>query len=161
MESGKQKTEDATVGDEDTIYKSLTHPIRRNIIKSFAGAKSLTFSEMKKQVDPIDSPALAYHLKSLQVLIPQKDGKYLLSEVGKAALNLLLRVDQDSRIKKYQQKFWYAHVITYICWIVAGTLVSIAYHTQLGDWSFILILIVLYATAAVDETVIGILRKLY
>jgi len=151
MESGKQTPEDSSVSAEDTIYKSLTHPIRRNIVKSFAGGKLLAFSEIKKQVDPIDSPALAYHLKSLQVLILQKDGKYVLSEVGKAALNLLLRVDQDNRVKKYERKFWYAHVITTICWSVATTLVPMAYSDQFGVWSYSVMLIVLNVTAVINH----------
>ncbi len=161
MEAGKIETEPSSIPDEDTIYKSLTHPLRRNIIKSFAGGKRLAFSEIKKQVDPIDSPALSYHLKSLQALITQQEGKYLLSDIGEAARNLLLKVDQGTRIRKYQRKFLYAYIITVFCWIAAETLVPIAYYAQLGDWSFSLIMIVLNCTGVINYVLIWMLHKRY
>jgi hypothetical protein len=161
MESGKNEQESSSTPNDDTIYKSLTHPLRRNSIKTFEGGKKLAFSEIKKQVDPIDSPALSYHLKSLQMLIQQQEGKYVLSEVGEAALNLLLKVDQGTQIKKYQRKFLYAYIITVFCWIAAETLVPIAYHAQLGDWSFSLIMIVLNCTGVINYMLIWMLHKRY
>ena len=68
--------------EENTIFKSLTHQIRRDIIKMFVGGKHLSFSEIKHSLEPIDSSALSYHLKSLSTLIQNLEGKYCLSPVG-------------------------------------------------------------------------------
>src|SRR5271157_5663710 len=99
MESGNTIPIESVSPDEDAIFKSLTHQIRRQVIKQFNEGKSFSFSEIKRRLDPIDSPSLAYHLKSLQSLIVQVEGKYSLTEIGEAALQLLSKVDQDSRIK--------------------------------------------------------------
>jgi hypothetical protein len=161
MESGKIESESSSVSDEDTIYKSLTHPLRRQIIKAFAGGKTLTFSEIKKRVDPIDSPALSYHLKSLQALISSREGKYLLSGVGDAALNLLLKVDEGDRVKKSKRHFLYAYWVTALCWITAQTLVPLAYWAPYGVASFTIIEIVLNAVPVVNYIVIWALRRRY
>ncbi len=174
MESGKK--EEFSIGpdedtiyksfssgpDEDTIYKSLTHPVRRNIIKTFAGGKPLAFSEIKKQVDPIDSPALSYHLKSLQALILQEEGKYSLSDVGAAALNLLLKVDQGARIKKSKRHFLYAYIVTALCWITVQTLIPMAYwNAPYGVTSFTIIEVIMNAVPVVNYIVIWNFRKRY
>ncbi len=162
MEQVKNEQEPSSIPDEDTIYKSLTHPVRRNIIKTFAGGKSLAFSEIKKQVDPIDSPALSYHLKSLQALILQEEGKYSLSDVGEAALNLLLKVDQGARVKKSKRHFLYAYVVTAVCWIAVQTLVPLVYwQVPFGVTAFSIIEIVLNAFPVVNYIVIWTLRKRY
>ncbi len=160
MEQGKNE-QVSGAPNEDTIYKSLTHSLRRNIIKTFVGGKTMAFSEIKKQVDPIDSPALSYHLKSLQILILQKEGKYFLSEVGEAALNLLVKVDEGARIKKSKRHFLYAYIVTVLCWIVAQTLIPLAYWAPLGETSYLIIEIVLNAAAITDYIFIWTLRKRY
>ncbi len=160
MESGKNEQVASSTPDEDTIYKSLTHPLRRNIIKTFAGGKKLAFSEIKKQVS-IDSPALSYHLKSLQALISQQEGKYLLSDIGDAALTLLLKVDQGSRIKKSKRHFLYAYVVTVCCWIAAQTLIPMAYWAPFGEFNYTLIEIVLNTAPVINYILIWLLRKRY
>lgn len=125
--------------DEDAIFKSLSHQIRRDIVKIFAGGKRLGFSEIKHSLSPIDSPALSYHLKSLSSLIQNLEGKYYLSPVGEAALNLLEKVDRTGQITKYRRKFIYAYVVTVLCWVAAETLVPIFYSAPWGMWSLIMI----------------------
>jgi hypothetical protein len=145
--------------DEDAIYKSLTHQIRRQIIKLFGEDSTFAFSDIKKKLDPIDSSMLAYHLKSLQTIIIQEEGKYKLSKIGIAALNLISNVDQTTYIKWYQRKFWLAHIITIICWIVVETFVPLAYYAPLGAWSFGLIQIIINGTAIINQIVLGLLRR--
>ncbi|HMF29833.1 MAG TPA: hypothetical protein VKK79_00350 [Candidatus Lokiarchaeia archaeon] len=159
MESGINTPDESISLDEDAIFKSLTHQIRRQVIKRFSEGKSLSFSEIKRALDPIDSPTLAYHLKSLQALIVQVEGKYSLTDIGEAALKLLSKVDQSAQIKWYERKFWIAEIITVFCWIAVETLVPLAYYAPLGAWSFGLIMTVINITAVVNQVVIGKLRK--
>ncbi|MFX1235514.1 MAG: hypothetical protein ACFFBY_13330, partial [Promethearchaeota archaeon] len=97
--------------DEEDIFKSLNHKIRRDIIK-IVGNRTLSFTEIKTHLEPIDSPTLSYHLKSLQSMLNQKENKYELSEIGEAAVNLLSKTDQSIRISKYKKKFLYAYCVT-------------------------------------------------
>jgi len=83
--------------DEDEIFKSLSHQVRRNIIK-ILGENRLSFTEIINNLEPVDSPTLSYHLKSLQPLLQQKTNKYELSEIGEAAFNLLSKTDESIRI---------------------------------------------------------------
>lgn len=161
METGNTTTDESTLSDEDAIFKSLTHQIRRHVIKLFNERKALTFSEIKKGLDPIDSPSLAYHLKSMYVLITQAEGKYSLTAIGIAALNLLSKVDQSTKIKWYQRKFWYANVITVFCWIAVETLVPLAYYAPIGIWSFVEIQVIINVTAVINQVVIGLLRRYF
>ena len=70
--------QDAPV-DEDEIFKTLNHKARRDIIKFIGKERAATFSSIKKALGDIESPALAYHLKSLSPLLVQKEGSYALS----------------------------------------------------------------------------------
>ena len=83
-----------SIMDEDEIFKSLSHQVRRDIIK-FLGENPLSFTEINKNLEPIDSPTLSYHLKSLQLLLIQKMNRYELSEIGEAAFNLLSKTDES------------------------------------------------------------------
>ena len=159
MEPVNTTSDASTLPDEDTIFKSLTHQVRRHVIKLFNERKALTFSEIKKGIDPIDSPNLAYHLKSMQILITQVEGKYSLTKIGIAALNLLSKVDQGTKIKWYQRKFMYAYVITVLCWIAVETLVPLSYYAPIGVWSYGVIMIVINVTAVINQVVIGLLRR--
>ena len=159
MEPVNHASDESTLQDEDAIFKSLTHQIRRHVIKLFNERRALTFSEIKKGVNPIDSPSLAYHLKSMQSLIRQVEGKYSLTKIGGAALNLLSKVDQSTKIKWYQRKFLYANVITIFCWIAVETLVPLAYYAPIGIWSFEAIIIVINITSIINQVIIGRLRR--
>ena len=104
---------------DDDIFKSLSHSIRRDIIKAIGIDKGLPFSGIKKQIDPIESPALSYHLKSLQPLLELKENKYKLSEIGKAAFFLLEKMDQSDRLKKRKKWIVYVFIATEILWGLA------------------------------------------
>jgi len=76
------------------IYTSLKHPIRRRILRMIS-QKSFTFSEIL-EILKIDSGHLSYHLESLGDLTTHtKDGKYILSSFGVAAMNLMGGVEQN------------------------------------------------------------------
>jgi len=111
--------------DEEEIFKSLSHKIRRDIIKIVGNENELTFSLIQKQIGTIDSPTLSYHLKSLTPLLNFKESGYKLSNIGKAAFNLLLKTDQSHMVSKYKKRFIYAYVVTVACWLIAQTLTPI------------------------------------
>jgi DNA-binding transcriptional ArsR family regulator len=96
----KNVAERADETEEDEIFKSLGHATRRQIIKAVGLNGSLSFSEILKNIGEIDSPSLSYHLKSIKVLLDQKDGKYKLTKIGNSAYNLLEKTDQSGRLKK-------------------------------------------------------------
>ncbi|MFX1587917.1 MAG: winged helix-turn-helix domain-containing protein [Promethearchaeota archaeon] len=111
--------------DEEEIFKSLSHKIRRDIIKIVGNENGLTFSSIQKQIGAIDSPALSYHLKSLTPLLNSKESEYKLSYIGKAAFNLLSKTDQSHVVSKYRKRFIYAYLATVACWLIAQTLTPI------------------------------------
>jgi DNA-binding transcriptional ArsR family regulator len=145
--------------NEDEIFKSLSHQIRRDIIK-FLGEKELTFTEVKKCLEAIDSPTLSYHLKNLQPLLTQQNNKYKLSEIGEAAYNLLSKTDQSVRIARYKKKFSYAYIATVICWITATTLIQFSLRWNLGVvLTSIWIEVILTIISSINYVIIWTLRK--
>ena len=83
-------TQDKAVDDslEESIFKTLSHQKRRDILRVIGESKEVTFTEIKKSIGTEDSPSLSYHLNALDHLIMQKEGKYRLSELGQDAYSL-------------------------------------------------------------------------
>lgn len=144
---------------EDDIFKSLGHRIRRDILKTI-GMDQLTFSGIKKQIDPIDSPTLSYHLKSLQPLLEQKENQYKLSEIGKAAYRLLQKTDQSHRIDKGKKKFAYAYFATVICWICASSILPVVVFSEMDFYLRVFLFhVIINAISLTNYIIISILRK--
>ena len=167
MNNKKTQPEENLISKEDEIFKLLTHQTRRNIIKVL-GERDLTFSQIKKKLE-IDSPTLSYHLKSMSEFVVQKKSKYIFSEIGRAALFLLTKTDQSIRMSRYKRHFWYAHIITGICWVVAGiiiptTILSIGL-IELSEASINLIvwiiIIGINIISVINMSVIGLLKNRY
>jgi DNA-binding transcriptional ArsR family regulator len=74
---------------EESIFKTLSHQKRRDILRAIGEKKEATFTEIKTAVQIEDSPSLSYHLNALNGLIAQKEGKYRLSELGQDAFGLI------------------------------------------------------------------------
>ncbi|MFX1309982.1 MAG: ArsR/SmtB family transcription factor, partial [Promethearchaeota archaeon] len=106
----EEKKRNKFIIDEDEIFKSLNHQVRRDIVK-FLGENPLSFTEIKNNIVAIDSPTLSYHIKSLQPLLKQKANQYELSEIGEAAFNLLSKTDESVRISRYKRRFLYAYYV--------------------------------------------------
>ena len=87
---------------EDEIFKSLNHPIRRNIIKVLGINKSLSFSQILNSMENIDSPSLSYHLKSLRSSIKQNKTGYNLTKIGKSAYKLVTSIDNPHQLRKFR-----------------------------------------------------------
>ena len=119
---------------EDAIFKSLNHGIRREIIKTVGGKKSMAFSEINKALVSVDSPTLSYHLKSMQALLEQDESKYKLSEVGKAAFALLGKTDESRRLARGKKGLKRAYLIVIFSWLVAINLAAIIIFTDIPLW---------------------------
>jgi DNA-binding transcriptional ArsR family regulator len=82
--------------EEDTyssIFTALKHPIRRRILRML-GQSPVTYTDILNQLN-IDNGLLNYHLDNIKELITKdKEGKYVLSEFGKAALSLTTKVEE-------------------------------------------------------------------
>ena len=77
---------------EESIFKTLSHQKRRDILRVIGEKKEATFTEIKNSVGIEDSPSLSYHLNALSHLVVQKEGKYRLSELGQDAYNLMCKI---------------------------------------------------------------------
>jgi parallel beta-helix repeat protein len=87
---GKEEMEEETYS---LIFKSLKHPIRRRILRMLVN-KQLTFTEILDTLQ-VDSGHLSYHMENLGELIKHSlDGKYELSSIGKAAVDLMGGVEE-------------------------------------------------------------------
>jgi len=76
-----------------TIFTALKHPIRRRILRML-GQSPVTYTDILNQLN-IDNGLLNYHLDNMKELITKdKEGKYVLSEFGKAALSLTTKVEE-------------------------------------------------------------------
>ena len=90
----KEKIEEETYS---LIFKSLKHPIRRKILRILVD-KQLAFSRIL-DILSIDSGHLSYHIENLGDLVKHSaDGKYELSSIGMAAVNLMSGVEERPQI---------------------------------------------------------------
>ena len=136
--------------DEDEIFKSLSHQIRRDVIRTLGEVKGQTFSEMQKVLGSIDSPSLSYHLKSLSFLIEQSENTYELTDVGEGAYLLLNRIDDNTQNKKGKKHFMIANIGTIVCWTIIMFAVPFLIQSQLEKSLLITIIILLNVVAQIN-----------
>jgi DNA-binding transcriptional ArsR family regulator len=152
---------DSSFINEDEIFKTLNHPIRRKIIKIIALKSKLTFSSLLKDLDKdgkIDSPTLSYHLKTLQNILIVDKGYYSLTELGNAVLSVLGKTDQQVKIKWYRKRFLYAYIFTVACWVAAETLVPFLYFAELNNLNLMWIQIVVTIISVINFILVWKLR---
>ncbi len=78
---------------EESIFKTLSNQKRRDILRFIGENKQATFTEIKKAAQIEDSSSVSYHLNSLQTLVIQQKEKYVLSEIGQEAYNLIVKTN--------------------------------------------------------------------
>jgi DNA-binding transcriptional ArsR family regulator len=163
MSNEVKSTKLPKIFDEDEIFKSLGHQIRRDIIRFVGDDGELTFTEIKNKLDSIDSPSLSYHLKSLQPLLKSKENKYKLSDIGISAYNLLQKTDQSHKLSRYKKRFIYAYISTVVCWIFVQTFVPFILYSSYPAWEvpihYYFIHIMLAVVAVINYLFILKLRK--
>jgi DNA-binding transcriptional ArsR family regulator len=74
---------------EESVFKTLSHQKRRDILRVIGERREATFTEIKNSAEIGDSASLSYHLNALDSLIVQKGGRYRLTELGQDAYNLI------------------------------------------------------------------------
>lgn len=148
--------------DEDEIFKSLNHKIRRDIVRVIGDKGKLSFTNIKNQIGDTDSPTLSYHLKSLNLLLISKENRYDLTKIGEAAYNLLTKTDQSYKVSKYRKRFIYAYIVTLTCWISVQTIIPLAIWYIIGDnfpTYYWVIVIILNVVSITNYIVIGNLAR--
>lgn len=88
---------DLTEADEyDEIFAALKHPVRRQILLFLEERGETSFTQIQNAVGIEDTGLMSYHLKELAPLVEQSErGKYRLSEVGQAGVELFQRVERE------------------------------------------------------------------
>jgi DNA-binding transcriptional ArsR family regulator len=86
-----------TEADEyDEIFAALKHPVRRQILLFLEERGEASFTQVQNAVGIEDTGLMSYHLKELAPLVEQSErGKYRLSEVGQAGVELFQRVERE------------------------------------------------------------------
>jgi hypothetical protein len=74
---------------EESIFKTLSHQTRRDILRVIGEEKQASFTQIKNSLKIEDSATVSYHINTLQPLIFQKDGKYALSLLGQDVYALI------------------------------------------------------------------------
>jgi DNA-binding transcriptional ArsR family regulator len=82
--------------DYDEIFAALKHPVRRQILLFIEEKGEASFTQIQSMLGVADTGLISYHLKELSPLIEQSErGKYRLSEVGQAGVELFRKVERD------------------------------------------------------------------
>jgi predicted transcriptional regulator len=75
------------------MFTALKHPIRRKILR-IINQSPVTYTEILSQLG-IDNGLLNYHLENMKELLTKdEEGRYKLSEFGRAAINLIEKVEE-------------------------------------------------------------------
>lgn len=79
----------------DLVAKTLSHPIRRRILRLLDEKGQMRFSDLRDAVS-IDKSQLAYHLVQLGELVKKTDqGYYVLSRPGDISISLMKNVEKS------------------------------------------------------------------
>ncbi|XHH07527.1 MAG: ArsR/SmtB family transcription factor [Candidatus Bathyarchaeia archaeon] len=80
----------------DEIFTALKHPVRRQILLFIDSKGEASFTEIQQETGINDTGLMSYHLKGLAPLVEQsKRGKYQLSDVGQAGVELFRKVENQ------------------------------------------------------------------
>jgi DNA-binding transcriptional ArsR family regulator len=114
---------------EESIFKTLSHQTRRDILRFIGEQKQASFTEIKNSVKVEDSAQLSYHLNTLQPLITQKSGGYALTELGQDAYALINKTtvcaESNSTLNFLRSKIPWVIVANAALWALAVLLTSI------------------------------------
>jgi DNA-binding transcriptional ArsR family regulator len=113
---------------EEEVFKALDHQIRRDILRYIGEGKKPSFTDIKNATRSPDSPTLSYHLKTLAPFLEQKEGKYDLNPIGKAAYTLLLRTVTYNKMALLHKKklgVIIGHIALWISAIAAGLVLEV------------------------------------
>ena len=113
---------------EAEVFKALDHQRRRDILRYVGEGRHPSFTDILNATRAPDSPTLAYHLKTLAPFLEQKEGRYDLTPIGKAAYTLLLRTVTYNRmalLHKRKLETIIGHTVLWISAIAAGLVLEV------------------------------------
>ncbi len=88
MSNGTQENK----GLEEEVFKTLSHQIRRDILRYIGEAKGAKFTEIKNGTGIEESASLSYHLNALSPLLIHDKDLYKLSDLGKDTYALMVKL---------------------------------------------------------------------
>jgi len=77
---------------EDEVFKTLSHQIRRDILRFIGEKREAKFTEIKIAAGIEESASLSYHLNALALLLIHEEDSYRLSELGKDTYKLMNKI---------------------------------------------------------------------
>jgi len=81
------------------IFMALAHPTRQGILRLLGQSRASSFSDLLEKLNVKDSSTLTHHLKKLEGLVDRlEDGKYVLTDLGYMAYNILRRGDLYAKV---------------------------------------------------------------
>lgn len=84
---------------EDDIFKVLSHPLRRAIIKTLYDRVELSYSELLRETG-IEEGLFNFHLRNMRSLIEvTEDRTYILSHKGRVAYELIRKAEREELVK--------------------------------------------------------------
>ena len=116
--------ESAETGLEGEVFKSLSHQIRRDIVRFVGERTRASFTEIRHALKIEDSSMLSYHLNGLRPLLRQRDSDYVLGELGKHAYRLILGTTSLGTESRLKMKIRFAIVTNALVW--AGAIFSVS-----------------------------------
>lgn len=107
------------------IFSSLKHPIRRKVFRLLSDGPK-TFTEILERIN-VDSSHLSYHLDSLKELVKKENGKYALSDFGRAATSLMSVVEEpEKEVAPIRKSLGRIHPKPLFIFMIAILIISIA-----------------------------------
>jgi DNA-binding transcriptional ArsR family regulator len=82
-------TNNSTIDLEEEIFKTLSHQLRRDILRYIGEKKEAKFTEIKSATGIEESASLSYHLKELSPLLKHEEDIYSLSDLGEDIYSLM------------------------------------------------------------------------
>lgn len=113
------ESEEEMMSLEEEVFKALDHQKRRDILRYVGEAKGGTFTEILNATGMPDSPTLSYHLRSLSPFMEQREGRYALTPIGKAAYSLLLKTAEYRTVALLHRRKTGVIVGNIVLWISA------------------------------------------
>ncbi|MFW9804209.1 MAG: winged helix-turn-helix domain-containing protein [Candidatus Thorarchaeota archaeon] len=77
---------------EDEVFKTLSHQIRRDILRFIGERGGAKFTEIKIAARIEESASLSYHLNALSPLLIHETDSYRLSELGRDSYTLMNKI---------------------------------------------------------------------
>ncbi|MBN1682569.1 helix-turn-helix transcriptional regulator [Candidatus Bathyarchaeota archaeon] len=113
---------------EEEVFKALDHQMRRDILRYIGEGKKPTFTDIMNITRSPDTPTLSYHLRSLAPFLVQKEGKYDLNQIGRAAYSLLRRTTTYYKVALLHKKknaVIIGHIVLWGSAIAAGLVLEV------------------------------------